>query len=513
MVRLRSYTDTLTFHLQQIYTRIDSGTATLALAACLLGSTTIYWWGFVQPYPLLELFVRPLLDLRKLSLDNPDAPNRLIIAFLGLGALYWLSWRAAQRASGWAAWVLVLGGSALFAYQLIWIYPFDAADIFDNIMHGRILGVHGANPFLQPPNAFPDDPFLRYVAWKKSASAYGPGWELLAAFTARMAGDTIVRNVIAFKLLSGAFLIAAIGIVAAILRQKAPERALAGVVLLAWNPVILYETFGNGHNDMAMVVWILAAVWAVTNQRYTLAVLALVVGMLVKYIPLLMLPVVGLLALRDLPDWRSRTRFVLLAAGASLLLVVAAYWPFWEGTAILTIERRTRMFTASLPAMIHAQLGGYLGSALAGMWISIVAAGLTALFALWQAIRALRNRSWLAFPEAAFMILMFYLLLTCLWFQQWYALWPLGLAAILPPGHAARLAALFGYAALSKQLIFEPLWLWYKPLPPKSWRELRLGAAVLAVPWLYVLLVGWQTFRARNQSPLSTLNTNIDHET
>lgn len=499
MVRLRSYTDTLTLQFQAFHARINGATATILLITCLLGSGWIYWQSFTQAYPLLDLFDRPLLDLRKLSADNPTAPTQLIIAFLGLGVFYWVSWRAAQRATGWLAWTIVLGGFLLFSYQLLWMYPFDAADVFDNIMHGRILGVHGANPFLEPPRDFPDDPFLPYVAWKKSASAYGPGWELLAGWVARFTGDEIVPNVLAFKLLSGLFLVAAFGIVAAILQRMAPERALAGVVLLAWNPIILYETIGNGHNDMAMVVWILAAVWALTGKRYLLAILLLVVGMLVKYIPLLMLPTAGLLALRDLPNWRARGRFVLLAGTISLLLIAVAYWPFWEGSAVLTIERRSRMFTSSLPAMIHAYMGLYVGTRVAGFWISIVAAGLTALFALWQGFRAMRDDSWLAFPRAAFMILMFYLLLTCLWFQQWYALWPLGLAAILPPGHAARLAALFGYAAISKQLIFEPLWLWEKPLPPKSWREMRLGAAVLGIPWLYVVFAAWQTRHSKRR--------------
>jgi len=507
MVRLRSYTDTLVFHLQSIYNRIDNLTALLTLAVCLATNALIYWWSFVVPYPLLDLYERPLLDLRRLTVENPNAPQLLIIAFLGLGAIYWLSWRAAQRASGMIAWLLVLGGFGVFSYQLLWLYPFDAADVFDNIMHGRVLGIYGENPFLQPPNRFPDDPFLRYVAWEKSVSAYGPGWELLAALTARLAGNQIIPNVIAFKLLSGLFLGAAVLIVASILRQKAPERALAGVVLLAWNPVILYETFGNGHNDMAMVLWILIAAWATINQRYLLALMLLVIGMLVKYIPLLMVPTVGFLALRDLPDWRGRGRFIFVGAVLSLLLIFLAYWPFWEGSQILTVGRRSRMFTASLPAMLHALTSNVFGKVVAGMWISLFAAGITGLFALWQGWRARKNQQWTAFPEAAFLILMFYLLLTCLWFQQWYALWPLGVAALLPPGHAARLAALFGYAALTKQLVFEPLWLWHKPLPTKIWRELRLGVAILAVPWLYVLVASWSSWRKRRVSTISQQNS------
>ena len=84
---------------------------------------------------------------------------------------------------------------------------------------------------------------------------------------------------------------------------------------------------------------------------------------------------------------------------------------------------------------------------------------------MWQALRTARDASWLSFPRAAFAILVFYLLLTCLWFQNWYAVWPLALAALFPPGYEMRLAVLLGYAGLAKPLIFEPLWLWQRPLP------------------------------------------------
>ena len=105
--------------------------------------------------------------------------------------------------------------------------------------------------------------------------------------------------------------------------------------------------------------------------------------------------------------------------------------------------------------------------------------------------------SWLSFPRAAFAILVFYLLLTCLWFQNWYAVWPLALAALFPPGYEVRLAVLLGYAGLAKPLIFEPLWLWQRPLPPKPWRELRLGPAVLILPWPYALYAWVRTRRPR----------------
>ena len=493
-------------------------------------SVLCYWWFFVRPIGLLDLAQRPLQDLFKLSLTDPGAHGRIIAGYLSLGALYWLGWRAAQRIErkdARAAWIIVAASALTAAATLLFMYPFGAADLFDNIMHGRILGVYGGNPFTEPAVQFSADPIYPFTAWRRAPSAYGPAWEALAGGVAwlvnQIGGASIVANAVAFKLLGGAFLAASVAVVALVLRRKAPERALAGVVLLAWNPVILVETLGNGHNDIAMIFWVLAAAWALVGGRYTLAVLALVVGALVKFVPVLMLPAALLVAWRDVgrerketgerrkpggtsrtvsrftfhvsrftfhvPRFTPRLRFLILTSLAAAALILLFYVPFWQGVETLSIERRQALFTSSLPAAAWAALLPSLGKELAGQRVSTVAVALTALFALWQGVQAWRDRSWLGFTRASFNIIMFYLLITCLWFQSWYAVWPLGLAALLPPGHAARLAALFGYVALAKPLFFEPLWLWQRPLPPKEWRELRLGPALMALPILYALAV------------------------
>jgi rSAM/selenodomain-associated transferase 1 len=476
--------------------------STLVLAGTALLSALIYWLVFVQPHSLLELYRRPLLDLYDLSKTDPLARWRLLGGFLSQAALYWLGWRVARYARSRAAWAIVLSGALASGLVLLFLYPYGAADVFDNIMHGRILSVHGANPFQQVAADFKTDPFYRYTAWRYFTSAYGPGWELLAGGTARLAGDAIITNVLAFKSLAAAFLLASVTVVAAILRRAAPERALAGVLLLAWNPVILYETFGQGHNDVAMVFWILVASLTLLHRRYTLAVLALVVGALFKFIPLLMLPAAILIALRDLPHARARARFLVVTFAGAALLVLLAYAPFWHGLDTLDVARRQELFTTSLPSVTHALLQKPLGREPAAAFVSRYAAGLTALFALGQALRAWRDRTWLGFPRAAFNTLMFYLLVTCLWFQSWYAVWPLGIAALLPPGHTARLGALFGFAVLSKPLIFGPLWLWHRPLSLQTWRELRLGPAVLALPWLYALFALWHTRRSKRRKEI-----------
>ncbi len=481
-------------------------------------SVVCYAVFFVRTFGLLPWADQPLLDLYRLSAADPLARLRLIAGYLILGALYWLGWRAAQHARGRAAWTAVLGAALASSAVLLFLYPFGAADIFDNILHGRIFGVYRANPFHDVIRQFGQDPFFAYTAWRRAPSAYGPAWELLAGALAwvadravglvRLSPDlsdsdtlrlTVLSNVLAFKLLGVASLAACGGLVATILRRFAPERALAGVLLLAWNPIVLVETIGQGHNDLAMMAWVLAATWALTRQRFTLAVLALVTGALIKFIPVLLIPAAGLIALRSLLTWRARGRFVIVTGLLAAALVLAAYAPFWIGPDTLSIDRRQALFTTSLPAAAWAVLQEPWGAAVAGTRVSLVAAGLTVGFTLWQAIRAGRDPNWLGFARAAFAIVVFYLLVTCLWFQNWYAVWPLALAALLPVGFEVRLAMVLGFASLAKPLIFEPLWLWQRPLPPKPWRELRLGPAVLALPWLYVLTT-W--IKTRSRRPL-----------
>jgi alpha-1,6-mannosyltransferase len=468
------------------------------LAGLVALNAAVYWLLFVRPWSLTDLYQSPLLDLRRISAGDPLARWRLLAGFGLLGLVYWLGWRAAQRAQGRAGWVLVLAGAATSGAILLFLYPFDAADLFDNIMHGRILGVYGANPFTQVAAEFKADPFYRYVGWQRFTSAYGPGWELIAAPIARLAGDGIVANVLAFKALGALALAGCIAIVSVLLRRTAPERALAGTLLLAWNPLVLYETLGQGHNDVVMLLWVLACVGFLARSRYTLAILALVTGALFKFVPLLLLPAAGLISLRALPRARARLRFAAVTACAAVIFVVLAYAPFWRGPETLGLELRRELFTTSLPAVTYALLHGPLGKERAASAVSLVAAAITALFALWQGVRASRDPSWQSFVQAAFAILMFYLLFTCLWFQQWYAVWLLGLVPLLPAGHLAWLGVSFSFAVLAKPLIFEPIWLWPHPQPDRSWLELRLGPAVLALPWMLALLALWMGWRARS---------------
>ncbi|CAG0932351.1 hypothetical protein TFLX_02557 [Thermoflexales bacterium] len=483
-------------------TSFQPPTSNLQRPALLLGiaivSALIYWFGLTQPYQLFDLIQQPLLDLRKLTEGYPEKLWPLVIEFAALFALYLAAWQIVRRISTRAAWFVVIGGAIVFGFILLFMYPYDAADLFDYIVYGRIINVYQANPFREVAAQFPNDPFLPYVGWRNAVAAYGPGWIVTTAFGGRLAGDGVLANVIVFKAILIAFLAGCAGLIAAILRRLASGKVLPGVLLFLWNPVVLYETIGQGHNDVAMLFWMLLAVWLLLKKRYTLTMVALLIGALFKYIPVLFVPAALAIALRDLGNTRARLRYLGVTASVSIVLVGLAYAPFWNGIETLSITRRTQLYTTSLPSVVFNLLKLSVDRAAAARLVSLTALTITAIAALVLAGRAWRDRSELSFTRSMFYLITFYLLLTVPWFHAWYAIWIMGLAALLPPGQAVSFALIFSLAVLSKPLIFGPQLLW-PTRPPEEARliEIYLGPLVLAVPWVSALYAVADSWRKR----------------
>ena len=459
------------------------------LIGVLLGSLFIYIFAFTQPANLLKLYNRAGLDGHLLQDAGILGFVRIIAGFVGVGLLYMVGFRAVNRTSSKTAWIIVIGGTLAFIVVFLFMAPFDALDIYDNISHGRIVGVYRANPYRQLIADFPHDPFYKYPRWKKSPSAYGPVWEMLAGGTAWLAGNRIVANVLAFKILPGMFHLASIVVVILFLRYVEPQHALSGALLLGWNPAVLYETWGNGHNDVAMIFWALLAVLLIKQKRYTWATVSLVMGALIKFIPILLIPAAVLFGYRSLEKFASRLWFILRTSLAALVITIIAYSPFWNGFASLSIGRRMQMFTTSIPAAMVWFLKPALGWSEAARVASLSALGVLAIFTMIQTFRAPSQEPAKGFLQTAFNVLAFYLMVTCLWFQQWYGVWLISLAPLLPE-RSRRFALLFGFWVLSKQLIFGQLIVPIMFHHPETaiWLEPLLVCTVLGIPWLYTII-------------------------
>jgi len=473
--------------IRKLTNRLDP--AAIRLAAVLLGSLLIYLFAFTLPANLIKFYQQGNLTGQFLQHAGLDGFLQFSAAFIGVGLLYSVGLRTAHQIFSKTAWMIVIGGTLAFGIMFLFMAPLDARDIYDNIFHGRILGIYGANPFHDLISRFPDDPFFQYPYWKNSPSAYGPLWETLAGITAWLAGDGIVTNILAFKILPGIFHLASIAVVVSFLRRTQPQQALYGALLLGWNPVLLYETWGNGHNDIAMIFWVLLAALLISQKQCSLGILSLVAGTLIKFIPVLLIPTAMLIGYLSLENIKSRFWFIVKTSLAAAFLIMIAYVPFWNDMATFSVARRMQMFTTSLPAVIYRVLKPTLGWSEAARLVSLSTLGLLAVFTLIQTLRASKQESSKDFLQTAFNILVFYLLVTCLWFQQWYGIWLISLAPLLPV-RSRRFAIGFGYWVLSKQLIFVQLIIPAMSHKPETviWLEPLLALTVLGVPWVYTLL-------------------------
>jgi hypothetical protein len=467
-------------------------------------SALVYGLCLVWPYNIFTLKLAPLLHVGKLTRGQPLAQADYVLAFAAASGVYYLMWRVCRGSQPRSVWLVLIGIMVGLNALMLWLYPIGAADIFDNIVRGRITAVHGGNPFYDTPSEFKADLFFPYAAWRNATSAYGPLWEMLAASLAWLMGTHKIGLVLAFKLAGLMFYGGCVWLIAQCLQKLAPERAAQGVVLFALNPLVIYETAGNGHNDVALAFFVLLAVRLMVDRRFTWAALALTGGALIKFIPILLLPVALAAGVRPLPTWPARLRFWLFTALACAGLVVAAYAPFWRGEGdVLSLTRRAGLFTTSLPALAQVHLANLLGLTDSQLIVSRWALALTGVFVVVAAWRVWHEPT--AVIHALAQIITYYLLFTCLWFQPWYTIWPLALTALLPEGAFSRLIVLFSYSALWKSILFDFVIFTGSVLPPLIWRETLLAPLILGLPWLYVLYLRLRKPNAvKSQQPVTS---------
>ena len=463
--------------------------------------------GFARRYPLRGNS-DGLTDIGKLA-RYEVAEFAGYVGGLGLMfLLYGLALRESRRLPARRALPAVFGCGAALALVMAWMYPVNAIDLFLYAVRSRLWTTHGVNPQAALPADYPDDPLMRFASaeWADNVSPYGPLWNLIAAPITALAGDDLLLALAGFKLLVVASLLVGgwliVRAAAAMGAEATTDGALGstGALLYLWNPLVLWEGVGNGHNDVVMAVPLLLALLAWARRWDRLVIPLLVVAALIKYVTLLLVPLAAIALWRRADGWSARRRLGLWSAGLSLLAVAVAFFPFYDlDAARESIAAQGNIFLTSPAAMAIGLLrDDYPGADLKG-WARAVGQAILLAVLTWQAFALWWRPSRL--PRAAFESLFVFLLGATWNFRAWYLIWPVALAALLPWGWPAWRMIAWTAGGLAGYALFIWGWEWWGA---EFYAVQNVGVPLMTGPALVLTLV--ELIRSASRRPAPRLD-------
>jgi hypothetical protein len=295
-----------------------------------------------------------------------------------------------------------------------------STDVFSYIAYARMAVEHGLNPYTHGPIAIHHDPIYRYVGrdWDRVATAYGPLYTLLSYPLAPLG---VVGALWGMKLEA---LLASAGTLALTwrcARARGLDPVLA-ILVLGANPLYVLYALGGAHNDLIMMLAMMAAVSLMvvgtpSRRREAGAATWVVAGALIKATVAVLLPFM-ILSKRSLAP-------VLGAAAAVALGAVIGYAAFGvHGIDVVAALNRDAAFVSSDSfATEIAHLLGKPGVFPVDHDLLKAALVLIIVHLLW---RTWRGYDWVAASGWALLAIS----VTSTWLLAWYILWPLPLAVV-----------------------------------------------------------------------------------
>jgi hypothetical protein len=409
---------------------------------------------------------------------------------------------AAAAAFVWAlreAWAARLSLRRIFAvavllHALAVIIPlFLSRDVYSYAIYGRMVSVHGVNPYVDIPASFINDPVYPLVSvdWIDSPSVYGPAFVVVSAGITGVVGSP-PGMVLAFKVLSAVASLGTMALAVAGARRVVPERAAFAAVLVGWNPVIVFHGVAGGHNDALVGLALAGGVLLILARRELWGTAVLALGTLVKISGGVPLAVAVLAAVFRKPRGQ-RLRAFAAHAGVGVAVALPFILPFeqTEDPSLGALELTSRQGWLAPSRFVLVVLRGIantFGGQVAGDVIEVLVRIAFPLIFFVVLVRLVRHLA--ADPSriepplvvaamgwATLIALMISPLL-----YPWYAMWLVPLAWLVPK--PARDGAVIVSVALAiTELVAEP------SRAPAVWEAMVFGLHYVATPIVLFVLV------------------------
>ena len=207
--------------------------------------------------------------------------------------------------------------SALFALVL----PMTSTDIFYYIATGWSEAKYKINPYytsvyeLKQTTDIQNDEILEKMpkTWEQQKIVYGPFWQATSKTLAMLSFGNLTLALLIFKLFN-----LGLHLINCMLIQKITNKKML-TLIYALNPLILFESITNVHNDILLVSFILLALYlAIKKKNIVLSIIALSIATAVKYVAILIVPFLVIWYYRN----EKVQKRILKAIGLALIFLI-----------------------------------------------------------------------------------------------------------------------------------------------------------------------------------------------
>jgi hypothetical protein len=432
------------------------------------------------------------------ALSSPQkiAVTALIIAVVAIfGLVSWSIWNALAVGTTMSLKKIQALFVVLALSSLVMI-PFGSSDLSYYFEAGRAL----ANGYNVYTDTWPMQKVFVYPIPTNDIIGFSYGPIIALAFESlyRLSGESIVWFIVLWKSIMFASLVALSFLVRALVRVIVrQEMSLVSTLLFASQPIFLFEWVVNGHFDVLWLLCVLVAALFAHKKQWWLVIPALVVGIWIKFIPLLLTPI---FVIWWLQSWSKDTwKQQLTSTSAGLVLgagvTIFSWMPYWHGPQVfVSVAIQSKWAVISIFATLYYSLKPlfvwlfqdgahwYLTRAVQGFLLAFFTFTLWPyLSKVWNVVR--RNDFWLSenYLQLIFIFLLSYLMLWQKSFLPWYAAWflPFGLLlfTIKRSDTAWRIARWLSFTPFAYYM----LWL-------VDWHLTRTDAG--SELWFYASIVG-----------------------
>ncbi len=461
-------------------------------------------FSFTFPLAKYYNFIPPLDYTKLTDYSLPGFLAYIIGISILFGIYIWTLKRIAQGQLNLSIHTIFIT-SAFFALILVFSYPQTAIDIFIYAIRTRGWALYDLQPLATAPEMLPaTDPWLGLAGeWLDAPSPYGPVWEWLSLGAFYLVRGHFLGHLFALKGIAVLSYLGCIWLIILILRDRRPDWARVGLIAFAWNPLVLFESAQNGHNDIVMAFFLLGAIWAYFKLQNTVpyrnrvpfANLSFCVFMaasiLVKFVTIAVLPFFLLGIAMQKGKWYQRGLRLLGYGGVISLLLLLGMLPLWPGADNWAVLTANLGAGRSLMALLVLSLKNTLGTNPAfdlarGLLFAICSS--IFLYFIWR-ILTKRDQSISGPIFGSYYLLFFYVLLAAPTFHAWYLLWFLPLGSVLLPKPRPLITGIaFSITALLAIPYFETVRVWFPILLKNHLLGHIIGVTLLIIPPILALI-------------------------